>query len=57
MPQGMAAVELVTGAATRSLLTGTDFGDNILADLPSVIGRVQSGIRLPVLSSSNRKFF
>ncbi|MEO7995380.1 MAG: hypothetical protein ABI743_13365, partial [bacterium] len=28
----------VAGAATRSLLTGTDFGDNILADLPSVIG-------------------
>jgi YD repeat-containing protein len=28
----------VAGAATRSLLTGTDFGDNLLADLPSIIG-------------------
>jgi len=32
------AANLVAGAATRSLLTGTDFGDNILADLPSAIG-------------------
>jgi hypothetical protein len=28
----------IAGAATRSLITGTDFGDNILADLPTTIG-------------------
>ena len=28
----------IAGAATRSLITGTDFGKNILADLPTVIG-------------------
>jgi hypothetical protein len=28
----------LAGAATRSLITGTDFGDNILKDLPSLIG-------------------
>jgi Pretoxin HINT domain/LysM domain len=33
---GMAAA--IAGAATRSLITGTDFGDNIAATLPDVIG-------------------
>ncbi len=33
---GMAGA--VAGAATRSLITGTDFGDNIIATLPDVIG-------------------
>jgi YD repeat-containing protein len=28
----------VAGGATRSLLTGTDFGDNVMAALPDVIG-------------------
>jgi hypothetical protein len=28
----------IAGATTRSLITGTDFGDNILAALPDVIG-------------------
>ncbi|HEX7885206.1 MAG TPA: hypothetical protein VF474_04450, partial [Phenylobacterium sp.] len=32
------AAGAVAGAATRSLLTGTNFGDNILAALPDVIG-------------------
>ncbi|MES2442158.1 MAG: LysM peptidoglycan-binding domain-containing protein [Pseudomonadota bacterium] len=34
---GMAGA--VAGAATKSVLTGTDFGDNIIAALPGVIGR------------------
>jgi len=29
----------IAGAATRSLLTGTDFGDNVLNALPDVIGQ------------------
>jgi hypothetical protein len=33
------SADAVTGAAARSLLTGTSFGDNLLAVLPSVIGR------------------
>ena len=28
----------IAGGVTRSLITGTDFGDNILADLPSALG-------------------
>ena len=40
----------IVGAATRSLLTGTDFGDNIISDLPGLIGQtignlVASGIQ------------
>jgi len=34
---GMAG--MIAGAATRSLISGTDFGDNILAMLPDVIGQ------------------
>jgi large repetitive protein len=44
-PAGMAANHLVSGAAdaiasaaTRSLIDGSDFGDNIVAALPDVIG-------------------
>ncbi|WHU04984.1 LysM peptidoglycan-binding domain-containing protein [Sphingomonas sp. NIBR02145] len=33
------AAGVLAGAATRSLLTGTDFGDNIVASLPGAIGR------------------
>ena len=33
------AADAIAGAATRSLVTGTSFGDNILAVLPDVIGR------------------
>jgi hypothetical protein len=32
------AAGAIAGATTRSLVTGTDFGDNILAALPDVIG-------------------
>lgn len=32
------AAGALAGAATRSLIDGTDFGDNILATLPDVIG-------------------
>ena len=32
------AAAALAGAATRSLITGTDFGDNIAATLPDVIG-------------------
>ncbi len=35
---GMAGA--IAGAATRSLLTGKDFGDNLIAVLPDVIGNV-----------------
>jgi YD repeat-containing protein len=38
---GMAAA--VAGAATRSLVSGTDFGDNLLAVLPDVIGSTVGG--------------
>jgi hypothetical protein len=33
------AADAIAGAATRSLITGTSFGDNVLAVLPDVIGR------------------
>jgi hypothetical protein len=33
------SADAIASAATRSLLTGTDFGDNLIAVLPSVIGR------------------
>ncbi len=33
------AADAIAGAATRSLVTGTSFGDNIMAVLPDVIGR------------------
>ena len=40
---GVASV--IAGAATRSLITGTDFGDNIIKGLPDVIGQtVGNGI-------------
>jgi LysM repeat protein len=39
--KGMAG--LIAGAATRSLITGTDFGDNILNGLPDVIGQTVGG--------------
>jgi YD repeat-containing protein len=32
------AAGAIAGAATRSLVTGTDFGDNLLAALPDVVG-------------------
>jgi YD repeat-containing protein len=32
------AAASLAGAAARSLLTGTDFGDNVLAELPDVVG-------------------
>ena len=38
------AAGLIAGAATRSLITGSDFGDNIMADLPSVIGNTIGNI-------------
>jgi YD repeat-containing protein len=34
---------LIAGAATRSLISGTDFGDNILSGLPDVIGQTLGG--------------
>jgi YD repeat-containing protein len=39
---GMAAG--IAGAAARSLITGTDFGDNIMAVLPDVIGNTIGGV-------------
>jgi hypothetical protein len=38
------AAAAIAGGATRSLLTGTDFGDNVLAALPDVIGATIGGI-------------
>ncbi|MDQ2798956.1 MAG: LysM peptidoglycan-binding domain-containing protein, partial [Armatimonadota bacterium] len=35
---GASMASALAGAATRSVLTGTDFGDNVLAVLPDVIG-------------------
>ncbi|MBV8978313.1 MAG: LysM peptidoglycan-binding domain-containing protein [Alphaproteobacteria bacterium] len=39
---GMAG--LIVGAATRSLVSGTDFGDNILKGLPDVIGQTVGSV-------------
>jgi hypothetical protein len=36
-------LRLVAGAAARSLVTGTSFGDNLIAALPSVIGSTIGG--------------
>jgi nitrous oxidase accessory protein NosD len=35
---GASGAQLIADAATRSLIEGTDFGDNIMAALPNVIG-------------------
>ena len=43
----------VFGAATRSIITGTDFGDNLLAVLPSVIGAtIGNAVALGISGSS-----
>ena len=34
----------IAGAATRSVITGTDFGDNVMATLPDVIGSTIGGM-------------
>ena len=39
--KGMAG--LIVGAASRSLIAGTDFGDNIMKGLPDVIGQTVEG--------------
>ena len=44
----------IAGATARSLLTGTDFGDNLLATLPDVIGSTIGNMAADaVLTSSN----
>jgi hypothetical protein len=46
-PAGRIAGNVAGGlaaAAARSLITGTDFGDNVMAVLPSVIGQTVGGL-------------
>jgi hypothetical protein len=50
MLSGMAG--LMAGAAIRSVLDGTDFGDNILAALPGVIGQTLGNAAVDALKDS-----
>ena len=50
---GMAGA--VTGAAARSLLTGSDFGDNILRTLPDVIGNTIGNLAAGEIAGSGRE--
>ena len=43
----------IAGAATRSLLTGTDFGDNIVADLPGLISNTVGNLVASGLQQAN----
>jgi len=43
----------IAGAATRSALDGTDFGDNILAVLPDAIGSTIGGIAASAITARN----
>ncbi len=52
------AASLVANAATRSLVSGTDFGDNIMAALPDTIGQTIGNIAAGAISgeSDGQKF-
>jgi hypothetical protein len=47
-----ASAGALAGAASRSVLTGTDFGDNILAVLPSVIAQTMGAMAEDAISGS-----
>ena len=50
---GMAGT--IAGGASRSLITGTDFGDNILAALPDVIGNTIGNFAAEKIASIGRE--
>jgi LysM repeat protein len=47
------AAGAIAGAAARSLIEGTDFGDNILAALPSAIAATLTGLVLNEIASAD----
>ncbi len=48
------AASSLAGAAARSLLTGTDFGDNVLASLPDLIGSTIGQIAADSITGRHR---
>src|SRR5207248_2316652 len=50
------AARAIANAATRSIVNGSDFGDNLLAGLPDVIGQTLGGLEANALSGE-RVFF
>ena len=51
------AAAAIAGGATRSLLTGSDFGDNVLAALPDVIGSTIGNLVVRGVSFKSSKNF
>jgi hypothetical protein len=52
---GGIAADALASAATRSVLTGTDFGDNIIAALPDVIARSLGAFVEDAIARSHRQ--
>ncbi len=51
---GVSAASAIAGAATRSVLTGTSFGDNVMAVLPDVIGSTIGNFVADAATASSR---
>jgi hypothetical protein len=51
---GVSAASAIAGAATRSVLTGTSFGDNVMAVLPDVIGSTIGNVIANGVSSAGK---
>ncbi len=51
---GASAASAIAGAATRSILTGTSFGDNVKAVLPDVIGTTIGRLAARSIAGSGR---